>query len=92
MVFVAGRHQAPLGRYYDIADAMLHVEQIALDRAEVRSFARLMRNLGYSCDRARYWSEAAWEAGTVCPGASTGEAVAPRAYRRLRGRVNIGTN
>jgi choline dehydrogenase-like flavoprotein len=35
---------------------MLHVQQIPLERVPKTGlvFARLMRNLGYSCDRARY--------------------------------------
>src|SRR5947208_3398486 len=45
-----------LDRYYDVAERMLHVSQIAL--AEVPNtglvFARLMKNLGHSVDRARY--------------------------------------
>ncbi len=52
----AGVDRASLDRYYDIADAMLHVEQIA-EHVVPKSglvFARMMRNLGYSCERARY--------------------------------------
>jgi len=45
-----------LDPYYDVAERMLHVSQIPL--AEVPKtglvFARLMKNLGYSVDRARY--------------------------------------
>ncbi len=45
-----------LDPYYDIAERMLHVTQIPL--AEVPKtglvFAQLMKNLGYSVDRARY--------------------------------------
>lgn len=51
-----GVTRATMDPFYDVAEAMLRVEQIG--EAEVpRSglvFARLMRNLGYSCDRARY--------------------------------------
>lgn len=51
-----GVGRASMDPFYDMAEAMLRVEQIA--EGEVpRSglvFARLMRNLGYSCDRARY--------------------------------------
>jgi choline dehydrogenase-like flavoprotein len=45
-----------LDPYYDLADAMLHVEQIPLGRVPKTglAFARMMRNLGYSCERARY--------------------------------------
>ncbi len=42
--------------YYDMAEQMLNVEQIA--PADVPAtglvFSRLMKNLGYSCERARY--------------------------------------
>jgi len=48
--------RAALDPYYDIAERMLHVSQIPL--AEVPKtglvFAQLMKNLGYSVDRARY--------------------------------------
>jgi choline dehydrogenase-like flavoprotein len=52
----AGVDRGALDRHYDLADTMLHVEQIPLDRVPKTGlvFARLMRNLGYSCDRARY--------------------------------------
>jgi choline dehydrogenase-like flavoprotein len=52
----AGLDRAVLDPYYDIADAMLHVEQIAEDVVPKSGlvFARMMRNLGYSCERARY--------------------------------------
>ena len=48
--------RAALDPWYDLAETMLHVEQIA--PADVPKtglvFARMMRELGYSCDRARY--------------------------------------
>src|SRR2546430_9368176 len=51
-----GLDRAALDPYYDLAERMLHVSQIPL--AEVPKtglvFARLMKNLGYSVDRARY--------------------------------------
>lgn len=51
-----GVDRAGLDPFYDLAEGMLKVEQIA--EAQVPKsglvFARLMRNLGYSCDRARY--------------------------------------
>lgn len=52
----AGIDRAALDPYYDIADAMLHVEQIdeQLVPKSGLVFARMMRNLGYSCERARY--------------------------------------
>ena len=45
-----------LDPFYDIADRMLHVEQIAPDLVPKSGlvFARMMKNLGYSCERARY--------------------------------------
>lgn len=45
-----------LDPYYDLAEEMLHVEQIAVDEIPKSgiAFAQLMKNLGYSCDRARY--------------------------------------
>ncbi len=52
----AGIERATLDPYYDVAERMLNVEQI--ETADVpRSglvFSTLMKNLGYSCDRARY--------------------------------------
>src|SRR5207245_873291 len=51
-----GVDRAALDPYYDVAERMLHVSQIPL--AEVPKtglvFAQLMKNLGYSVDRARY--------------------------------------
>lgn len=51
-----GVTRASLDPHYDLADAMLGVEQIPVQRVPKTGlvFARLMRNLGYSCDRARY--------------------------------------
>jgi len=48
--------RATLDPYYDIAEAMLNVEQIAADDVPKSGlvFSLLMRNLGLSCDRARY--------------------------------------
>lgn len=42
--------------YYDLAEEMLHVEQISVDEIPKSGvvFSKLMKNLGYSCDRARY--------------------------------------
>jgi choline dehydrogenase-like flavoprotein len=51
-----GVDRATMDRYYDLAERMMNVEQIGIDeipRSGV-AFATLMRNLGYSCDRARY--------------------------------------
>jgi choline dehydrogenase-like flavoprotein len=52
----AGVDRRVLDRYYDIGESMLHVQQIPVERVPKTGlvFARLMRNLGYSCDRARY--------------------------------------
>src|SRR2546428_1839411 len=51
-----GLDRAALDPYYDLAERMLHVSQNPL--AEVPKtglvFAQLMKNLGYSVDRARY--------------------------------------
>jgi enediyne biosynthesis protein E9 len=48
--------RAALDPWYDVADEMLHVEQIAPDLVPKSGlvFARMMKNLGYSCERARY--------------------------------------
>jgi|SRR5690554_1915820 len=42
--------------YYDLAEQMLNVEQIPADKVPKSgvAFSLLMKNLGYSCDRARY--------------------------------------
>lgn len=48
--------RATLDRYYDRAEEMLNVEQIGEDEIPKSgiAFATMMKNLGYSCDRARY--------------------------------------
>ena len=48
--------RATLDPWYDLAETMLHVEQIAPEDVPKTGlvFARMMRELGYSCDRARY--------------------------------------
>lgn len=45
-----------LDPYYDIAEEMLHVTQIPIEKVPKTGlvFAMMMKNLGYSCDRARY--------------------------------------
>jgi choline dehydrogenase-like flavoprotein len=45
-----------LDPYYDIAERMINVEQISVDEIPKSGivFSLLMKNLGYSCDRARY--------------------------------------
>ena len=42
--------------YYDLAERMLHVEQISEDEIPKTGvvFSYMMKRLGYSCDRARY--------------------------------------
>ena len=42
--------------YYDIAEKMLNVEQIAVEEIPKSGvvFSHLMKNLGYSCERTRY--------------------------------------
>ena len=48
--------RASLDPWYELAETMLHVEQIAPEDVPKTGlvFARMMRELGYSCDRARY--------------------------------------
>lgn len=48
--------RAALDPYYAVAEEMLHVEQIAAEDVPRTGlvFSLLMKNLGYSCDRARY--------------------------------------
>ncbi len=52
----AGLDRRALDPYYDLAERMLHVEQIAPQDVPKSGlvFSLLMKNLGYSCDRARY--------------------------------------
>jgi choline dehydrogenase-like flavoprotein len=52
----SGVDRAVLDPYYHVAERMLHVEQIAPDVVPKSGlvFARMMKNLGYSCERARY--------------------------------------
>ena len=52
----AGVDRAALDPFYDLADTMLNVEQIAPDVVPRSGliFAKMMKNLGYSCERARY--------------------------------------
>ncbi|HXV86626.1 MAG TPA: GMC family oxidoreductase N-terminal domain-containing protein, partial [Gemmatimonadales bacterium] len=51
-----GLDRAALDPYYDLADSMLRVEQIAPEVVPKSGlvFSLLMKNLGYSCERARY--------------------------------------
>ncbi len=52
----SGIDRRSLDHYYDIAEGMLHVEQIGVDEIPKSGvvFSAMMKNLGYSCDRARY--------------------------------------
>ncbi len=52
----AGITRSTLDPFYDLAEEMLHVEQIGVNEIPKSgiAFATLMKNLGYSCDRARY--------------------------------------
>ncbi len=52
----AGINRDVLNPYYDIAEEMLHVEQIRPDEVPKSGvvFSLLMKNLGYTCDRAPY--------------------------------------
>jgi choline dehydrogenase-like flavoprotein len=51
-----GLSRLALDPYYDIAEQMLRVEQIAPEHVPKTGliFSKMMRNLGYSCERARY--------------------------------------
>src|SRR2546427_6636801 len=51
-----GLDRAALDPYYDLAERMLHVSQIPLAEGPKTGlvFAQLLKNLGYSVDRARY--------------------------------------
>ncbi len=51
-----GLDRAALDPYYDIAEKMLHVEQISSKEVPKTGlvFSLMMKNLGYTCDRARY--------------------------------------
>lgn len=52
----AGVDRQALNPHYDTADRMLHVEQIAPHEVPKNGllFAKMMQNLGYSCERAPY--------------------------------------
>jgi choline dehydrogenase-like flavoprotein len=52
----AGIDRRALDPYYDVAEEMLHVTQIPEEKVPKTGqvFALMMKNLGYSCDRARY--------------------------------------
>jgi choline dehydrogenase-like flavoprotein len=52
----AGIDRKVLDPYYDLAEEMLHVEQIAVEEIPKSGvvFSLMMKNLGYTCDRAKY--------------------------------------
>jgi choline dehydrogenase-like flavoprotein len=52
----AGVDRVALDPYYTLAEEMLSVQQIPVEEVPKSGlvFARMMKNLGYSCDRARY--------------------------------------
>ncbi len=56
LLWPGGIARQGLEAYYDLAEQMLNVEQIAVDEIPKSGvvFSLLMKNLGYSCDRARY--------------------------------------
>src|ERR1051325_8375452 len=56
LLWPAGVNRAALDPYYDVAERMLRVEQIGEHEVPKSGlvFAMLMKNLGYSSDRARY--------------------------------------
>lgn len=51
-----GINRECMDAYYDVAEKMLNVEQIPVEEVPKSGivFSLLMKNLGYSCDRARY--------------------------------------
>jgi choline dehydrogenase-like flavoprotein len=52
----AGLHRSTLDPWYDVAEAMLCVTQIPVEEIPKSGlvFSMLLKNLGYSCERARY--------------------------------------
>ena len=51
-----GLNRAELDPYYDMAEAMLNINQITVDDLPQSGiiFSKLMKNLGYTCERAPY--------------------------------------
>ncbi len=66
----AGLDRDALNPYYDLAEEMLKVEQIPVDRVPKTGlvFSKLMRDLDYSCERARYAVGACLESGRCVTG------------------------
>lgn len=56
LLWPSGLDRAALDPWYDVAERMLKVEQIGEHEVPKSGlvFSMLMKNLGYSCDRARY--------------------------------------
>ena len=52
----AGITRGSMDNFYDVAEKMINVEQIPIEEIPKSGivFSLLMKNLGYSCDRARY--------------------------------------
>lgn len=52
----SGLDRQTMDPFYDLAERMLHVEQISAEEVPKAGqvFSMLMKRLGYSCDRARY--------------------------------------
>lgn len=66
----AGINRQTLDPYYDIAEEMLNVEQIPVEEIPKSGvvFSLLMKNLGYSCDRARYAVQGCFGSGYCVSG------------------------
>ncbi len=62
--------RAMMDPYYDMAEQMLSVEQIAPHEVPKSGlvFAQMMKNLGYSCERARYAVRGCWGSGFCVTG------------------------
>jgi choline dehydrogenase-like flavoprotein len=69
-----GLDRGALDRYYDVAERMLRVEQIPIERVPKTGlvFSRMMKNLGYSCELARYAVGACAESGRCVTGCTYG--------------------
>jgi choline dehydrogenase-like flavoprotein len=65
-----GLDRRALDPYYDVAEEMLHVTQIPVERIPKTGlvFAMMMKNLGYSCDRARYAERGCIDSGYCVTG------------------------
>lgn len=65
-----GIDREALDPYYDMADEMLGVEQIGVDEIPKSGvvFSLMMKNLGYTCDRARYAVKGCYGSGYCVSG------------------------